>query len=91
MIRFKVGRKIKGYVIEDGGKYKFKTGKPSDVSCFSWEYDLIENAILLAHDYMRKLVQNGTYTMDGVPFRVVQGYRAEEVIEYMDGHIERRV
>lgn len=91
MIKFRVGRKIVAYIREDDGKYIACTGKPSDRQVLSWEYTLLENAVIHTHDFMRRYVQNGTYTMDGVPFRVVNGHRAEEVIEYMDGHAERRI
>ena len=50
----KSGKKIVCYIecYEDKNKYIVKTGKPSDTSCCSWEYNNLIEADMTAIAYM---------------------------------------
>ncbi len=49
---YKHQRKIIGYIIKyDNEHYSFCTGKPSDVSCFSWKYSNLSDALKTGDEY----------------------------------------
>lgn len=55
--KFRVNGRIRAYIEENGkGKYLTCTGKPSDYSCLSWEYDTLEEAERSAIEFINNLM-----------------------------------
>lgn len=48
---YKQGKKIVCYIKHYDKKHIVCTGKPSDLSCLSWQYDNIEDAEKTANEY----------------------------------------
>jgi len=51
--KFKKNRKIVCYIEEFKNKFTVKTGKPSDSSCISWQYDCLPLAENTAAEYFQ--------------------------------------
>jgi len=49
---YKFNRKIIGYITGFNDKFRFCTGKPSDVSCISWKYNNFQDAEKTAKEYI---------------------------------------
>ena len=59
---FKLGRRIMAYVEKESTGYKACTGKPSDVSGFSWgPFPNRDEAITIARKYMSNLSNGREY------------------------------
>lgn len=50
--KFKKGRKEIGYIKQSYKGFKFCTGKPSDVSCLSWNYKNYNDALFTANEFV---------------------------------------
>ena len=51
-LKFKHNRIIIGYIIISYKGFKFKTGKPSDAQCLSWDFETFNEALNHATEYI---------------------------------------
>jgi len=49
-------RKIVCYIIATKNGFQVKTGKPSDSSCISWDYETMEQAEKTAEEYFNNRI-----------------------------------
>lgn len=50
---YKLKKRIICYIRQDKDKFFVCTGKPSDVSCLSWQYENLTDAEKTAEEYFR--------------------------------------
>ncbi len=51
IITFKSNRKIIAYIRENAKGFVLCTGKPSDMTCLSWQYSTLQEAKITAVEY----------------------------------------